>query len=325
MSPILVCLFRPIHHVSRAAVDQLTTSVGSVRLLSPRATNGQHRTTNVSKVFQSFWVGSSISPYEKLCLRSFIDHGHSFHLYCYDDSLKVPNGVVLKDASEILAREKCFAYKSGAGKGSFAAGSNLFRYKLLAERGGWWVDTDVVCMSDDIALTPPFAAWEDDVLVNNALLCFDAGDSLMREAAAIAMHVGDNAAWGEIGPGLVTRLLKEQNRIDAAYPPEICYPIHYSEALNVLVPAQHDALTQRLNEAKFLHLWNEIFRRANVSKYLLPPAGSLMRRLAERHPVSGWTGEYKVKPPRTERPSKGPKFRQKFTPWLYVRSMMNPD
>ena len=30
--------------------------------------------------------------------------------------------------------------------GSLAAFSNLFRYKLLLERGGWWVDTDVICL-----------------------------------------------------------------------------------------------------------------------------------------------------------------------------------
>ena len=69
-------------------------------------------------------------------MRSFINHGHSFDLYTYDLKMTVPGGVRLKDASQILKKRDYFTYKTGPGKGSPSAFSNLFRYKLLYERGG---------------------------------------------------------------------------------------------------------------------------------------------------------------------------------------------
>jgi hypothetical protein len=61
-----------------------------------------------------------------------------------------------------------------------------------------------------------------------------------------------------------------------------------------LRPALAGPLADRTQESMFLHLWNEVFRRANVIKTMLPPRGSLLREIADRHPVEGWRGEYDV-------------------------------
>ena len=99
--------------------------------------------------FQSFWYGGGLSPYEFLCLKSFIDCGHAFDLYTYDPDLAVPAGVQVRDASELIDRSEVFVYQpEGFGKGSPSAFSNLFRSKLMVEKGGWWTDTDVVCLTD---------------------------------------------------------------------------------------------------------------------------------------------------------------------------------
>jgi hypothetical protein len=39
---------------------------------------------------------------EQLCLQSFLYHGHSFHLYVYEQPTGVPDGVELMDAELIL-------------------------------------------------------------------------------------------------------------------------------------------------------------------------------------------------------------------------------
>lgn len=49
--------------------------------------------------FQTFWWGARLSPYEMVCLKSFVDDGHSVDLYTFDASLEVPNGVIVRDAS----------------------------------------------------------------------------------------------------------------------------------------------------------------------------------------------------------------------------------
>ena len=99
------------------------------------------------------WVGSHLSKLELLTLHSFLHYGHEFHLWAYDDiRTPLPKGVVLEDAAQIIPRKDVFRKSGvdrecGVGKGSFGAPfSDLFRYKLLYEHGGYWVDMDVTCL-----------------------------------------------------------------------------------------------------------------------------------------------------------------------------------
>lgn len=104
-------------------------------------------------VVNGMWVGKELGNMELLTINSFVDHGHEFHLWAYDDiETKLPDGVVVRDAREILKEEKVFHYPKDSdidmefGKGSYAGFSDIFRYKLLYELGGWWVDMDVTCL-----------------------------------------------------------------------------------------------------------------------------------------------------------------------------------
>ena len=227
-----------------------------------------------------------------MCLRSFLDQGHAFQLYTYSPQLQVPSGVQLRDAAELFDRREYFTYKKGKGAGSHAAFSNLFRYKLLADRGGWWVDTDVVCLSSEIPAFDEFFAFQEHNVVNGAVLFFRRGDPLMLECLDEALRIGNDPSWGEIGPRLVTRKIQENGRLTNAQPSLTCYPVHHSEALDLLRPQQFDVMAERIRQSFFLHLWNEVLRRVHVAKTMLPPRGSFLRSIVERHPVEGWSGEY---------------------------------
>ena len=90
--------------------------------------------------------------------------GHPYHLYTYDPIDNVPDGVALQDAGQILPQSLIFRNQNGQGKGSMAAFSDLFRYKLLLDRGGWWVDTDVFCLKPfDFAAPYVFGAEDKPV------------------------------------------------------------------------------------------------------------------------------------------------------------------
>jgi len=65
----------------------------------------------MDNVFKSFWYGYSLSPLEWLCLKSFTERGLEFHLYVYDDTLKVPEGVVLRDATSLYNEDGVFFYE----------------------------------------------------------------------------------------------------------------------------------------------------------------------------------------------------------------------
>lgn len=106
-----------------------------------------------NKIINGLWIGSSLSPLELLTIHSFTEHGHDFHLWVYGElNVSLPKNVFLKDANTIIPeaqvfRKKLADPKLGIGKGSFGSPfSDLFRYKLLYEKGGWWVDMDVTCL-----------------------------------------------------------------------------------------------------------------------------------------------------------------------------------
>src|SRR5580698_9560242 len=92
---------------------------------------------------QSLWVGDRLSAMEQLAIKSFLFHGHPFHLYVYQATEGIPEGTIVQDANEILPATSIFKYSE---HNSYAGFANFFRYKLLVERGGWWVDMDVICL-----------------------------------------------------------------------------------------------------------------------------------------------------------------------------------
>jgi hypothetical protein len=130
-----------------------------------------------NKNVHALWIGSVLSPLELLTLKSFLRNGHTFHLWVYD-SLKtsIPKEVILKDANEIIPSDKIFRYKHtdqfGHGKGSLAGFSDIFRYKLLYEHGGWWADMDVTCLKPlDFDEPYVFRPHHDMPVVGNLMKC----------------------------------------------------------------------------------------------------------------------------------------------------------
>src|SRR6266576_4985185 len=110
----------------------------------------------MNEIIQGLWIGPELSVMEQLSIDSFMRNGHEYHLYIYDEPKNVPVGAVIKDANEILPAASVFQYKQYP---SYSGFSNFFRYKLLLERGGWWVDTDVICLrAFDFPETQVFAS-----------------------------------------------------------------------------------------------------------------------------------------------------------------------
>ena len=97
----------------------------------------------LNNTIQTLWVGSTLSKMEQLSLSSFVKNGHDTHLYAYYDIDNVPEGVEVKDGREILPEDMIFKYSD---HNSFSGFSNYFRYKLISDKGGFWVDTAMVCL-----------------------------------------------------------------------------------------------------------------------------------------------------------------------------------
>jgi MoaA/NifB/PqqE/SkfB family radical SAM enzyme len=106
-----------------------------------------------NKIINGLWIGNRLSILEMLTLKSFVFYGHTFHLWTYNKiENQLQEGVVIRDANQIIPENEIIVRKfndpvTGVGKGSVGAPfSDMFRYKLLYEYGGWWVDMDVTCL-----------------------------------------------------------------------------------------------------------------------------------------------------------------------------------
>jgi len=95
----------------------------------------------VKPIIQGLWIGPRLSRFEYNSIKSYLVAGYEYHLYIYDKVDNIPPGVVIKDGNEILDKKEIFYYE-----GSIAPFSDLFRYKLLYERGGIWTDCDIICL-----------------------------------------------------------------------------------------------------------------------------------------------------------------------------------
>lgn len=106
---------------------------------------------NVKNSVHGLWIKGALSPLELITIHSFLQHGYNFILWSYGiDNSNLPDSVILKDAREIIPENDVFFYRHhnqfGHGEGSYAGFSDIFRYKLLYEYGGWWTDMDITCL-----------------------------------------------------------------------------------------------------------------------------------------------------------------------------------
>ena len=104
---------------------------------------------------QTFWTGSPLSRMERAALQSYVNVGHTVHVYTYnpiaDFRTQVPKSrhIRVHDARDILPESAVFKYKDreGVGKRSdafrFLPFSDLFRFKMLQKMGGAWIDLDI--------------------------------------------------------------------------------------------------------------------------------------------------------------------------------------
>jgi hypothetical protein len=220
-------------------------------------------------------------------MKSFVDFGHDYVLYAYR-RFDVPAGVVLRDAGEVLPESRVFFYgeRAEVGRGSIAGFSNLFRYHLLHRNGDWWVDTDVVCLSETVPASEIFLGWEYEDLIGSAILKFPPAHEFAGALCDAADRAGTDLEWGATGPFLITRLARERGLLPRVSPQPASYPVQSRDAVHLLIPARRDEISVRTQGLPFLHLWNEIWRRAVVFTWMAPPPGSFLAELCERHGIA---------------------------------------
>jgi len=225
------------------------------------------------ETFNMFWHGD-LTPLELSCIQSFINHGHSVRVFTYQ-KVALPNGAINEDASQILPYTRFFMFED-----SPSAFSNIFRYKLLLEQGGWWVDTDVVCLKGDIPECDYFWAEEIPGIIASSVLKFPAGDSMCERLFQLSVERSKNLTrWGQLGPLLVTEVLGGEKLSNHLGRTELAYPINYDETHFFWLPEFASTVEARISQSLFLHLWHNVFKKMGIDLRSAPPAGSFLRQL----------------------------------------------
>ena len=235
------------------------------------------------RVVRSFWHGQ-FSPYEALCLSSFVAAGIEVELFSEAPIAGLPDGVTRRDARDILDRPVAY-YRHEFDGPSPALHANHFRYTLLERLGGWWIDTDVVLVAPSLPAAGIFIARQSDHELNNSVMCFAAGHPLMKAARERAAAGSDNARWGETGPKLLTELQSVYAPDLPIAPRSSTYEIGADEFHKFFLPEARDEIDERILNSTFVHLWNEMWRRAGIPKNIAPPKGCWLDRMFERHQI----------------------------------------
>ncbi len=231
-----------------------------------------------------FWAYGQLSALELMACRSFALQGYRTILWTYGDIIEPRALAEVRDAREILPESRVFKYRNG----SYAGFSNLFRYAVLSRLGGLWADTDVICLCPPSELgKEPFLVSErsmdDGRIVVNVNLIFNpapkTGDIIDLALAFAERFPLDRLRWGDCGPRLLTMIARTYPRLAfRVRAPDFANPIPYTQCPDRLL--EPDASLPA--STRFLHCYNEMWRRKGRSKDAPFPAGSIMAGLAER-------------------------------------------
>lgn len=249
------------------------------------------------------WVGSTLGQVHAACLRSFQRHGYNVVLHTFDPPADTPEGVSIFDASKLMRRDEVVAYRAS---GSLALTANIYRYRILREGLGIYVDCDVYCLrrfpDHDYLL-----GWESDHTICNAVMAAPSDSELVRQLNAAA---GDRAfippwrskrrqrimrfrkaigipetpeqmPWGTLGPKLLTYCVESLGLHDVVQPIDAFYPLHFSHTPLLRDPSLKlaDLVTPR---SFALHLCHSRLDREAI------PKGSPLDQLVSSQP-SGHT------------------------------------
>jgi hypothetical protein len=256
-----------------------------------------------SKLF-SFWSGGEIGYVERLCIASMLHAGHSLDVYSYDLDLRLPAGVRLRDARDILPQSRVVLHESG----SWALFSDIFRYEALAREAGTWIDLDMVLLKPITGLSDHVYGWQDPYVINGAILrlpsqspCLQQLIALCRAKVVVAPQWSfhkklqqrlrslagaqvpiEKLEWGVIGPIALTRMLADFQMLHRCQPVDVFYPVPWQEAWRFFEPDIAAVDRTLTSHTIGVHLWND---RIKDLKRTPPPPGSFVAKMCKRFDV----------------------------------------
>ena len=230
-----------------------------------------------AQIINFLWVGSQLSFLEVAALKSHVTVGHQCKLWIYTNTINAPKGVDIADANTIIPEEDIFT-SSGGSLGPFA---DLFRFKLIYEHGGWWCDTDVICLKEFkftheyVFSSERFKKRKKKVFqkTNNGIIKCPPQSNIMKRCYEIAQtYIADatregievEMKWGTTGPTLLDAQVKLLQLDAYIQPPDVFCPLNWWNYKALLSSNSIDKYVK--SNTVGIHVWNEFLRRDNINK-----------------------------------------------------------
>jgi mannosyltransferase OCH1-like enzyme len=187
--------------------------------------------------------------------------------------------VLVADANLIIPRQEVFRYKNknqfGHGQGSVAGFSDIFRYKLLYDYGGWWVDMDVTCLKQFYFEKPYFFRKHHNLnVVGNIMKCPKGSNVMKRCYEEAKQEVNEfNTDWHKP----IEILNENVNRFKLEK-----YIVQYSSNEDRWDVTSRYVFSspQVPSEWSFIHWQNEEWRNQNLKKNYFHHEGLLSKLLS---------------------------------------------
>jgi len=218
--------------------------------------------------FSMMWVGNPLTQVQRLCMRSFLHHGHQLTLYSYQD-LDAPDGVVIADANDIIKESDIFSSHD-----TFAAFADVFRYHLLASRPTIWVDADTLCLKKDWDFGEYLFGYQEEGKIVNSVLSYPTDSSLAMMMKSRAVYHPDNA-FDELGPVLLTTVLNEIEMTHLAQPASTFSPIPWQDFGWMWNESQTAQVLHLSEDSHAISLWNYMLGYHNIDRNTFPLASAM--------------------------------------------------
>jgi len=233
-------------------------------------------------IIQCLWIGNQISRMERLSMQSFLKNGYTVHLYSYGHIDGIPDGVIIVNANEIIPADRIFKYKD---YDSYAGFANLFRYKLLMEKGGYWSDLDIVCLkpfpADEQYIFASERLFDQTCRINNCFIKAPKNSPIMEYCYLSALSKKpEELNWGQTGPELLSEAVNKFALGEYVLHPDVICPVDFWNCQYFISKSINDIIDE---ETYTIHLWNEIWRRNKMNKSTVYDENCMYEELQKRY------------------------------------------
>jgi hypothetical protein len=221
--------------------------------------------------FGSLWIGNPLSKVEQTALTSFTYYGHSITLFVYDMNMKVPKGVIKKDANEIIPESEIFKIQN-----SYGPFADMFRYTMIQKTGLTWTDTDSICLRPDWEFGQYIFGFEENDRLANGILQIPQDSDLIKFLIKNSVNYNkEKIVWSEIGPLLVTKGAKKFNVLKHAQDPKVFYPVHFWQWKKIWLKEHKEEVLDMCKDSHTLQIWNQFLNREKIDKNNLPMGSAI--------------------------------------------------